>query len=261
MSVIERKISRGDHPISLPLATNLCPYFVTSIWIVVDCGLSMNSRLPPAYHLRPMQPSDYAPLSALCARVYPSETPYTIDELAAHHRAFPEGQFVVEHIPANAPVGAHYTLILRLADFHVDDSWDILTARGTFADHNPQTGHTLYGADIMVSPEHQHHGLAAALTNAAKELVERLALWRMVGASRLPGYGPLRDQLSPDEYVRRVIAGELVDPVLTVHLKDGWQVVRAITGYLQHDSESANAAAVIQWINKLYPPPIQESLD
>jgi GNAT superfamily N-acetyltransferase len=202
-----------------------------------------------------MRHDDYEVLSRLCARVYPTEPPYTIDELESHHRVFPEGQFVAEHAPTALAVGAHYTLILRLADFHVDDPWDILTAHGTFADHNPQTGHTLYGADIMVAPEHQHHGLAYALTRATQALVVEKKLWRMVGASRLPGYGRLKDELSPDEYVRRVVAGTLVDPVLTAHLKDGWKVVRPIAGYLQHDVESANEAAIIQWINPECPPP------
>lgn len=216
--------------------------------------------LPADYRIRLMQPTDYGPLSQLCARVYPTETPYSADELEAHHRVFPEGQIVAEHTPTASPVGAHYTLILRLADFHADDSWDILTARGTFSDHNAQTGHTLYGADIMVAPEHQHHGLAYALTQATQALVVQRNLWRMVGASRLPGYGHLQSELSPSEYVRRVVAGALIDPVLTAHIKDGWLVVRPVSGYLQHDAESANQAALIQWINPQCPPPADAEL-
>ncbi|NDC11925.1 MAG: hypothetical protein EBZ88_05675 [Actinobacteria bacterium] len=57
------------------------------------------------------------------------------------------------------------------------------------------------------------------------------------------------------DYVRAVVAGERTDPVLSAHLKDGWRVVRPIHGYLQHDPESANWAAVIQWINPACPPP------
>jgi hypothetical protein len=52
-----------------------------------------------------------------------------------------------------------------------------------------------------------------------------------------------------------VVAGSRIDPVLSAHLKDGWQVVKPIYGYLQHDVESANWAAVIQWVNPEYPPP------
>jgi hypothetical protein len=51
-----------------------------------------------------------------------------------------------------------------------------------------------------------------------------------------------------------------IDPVLSAHLKDGWQVVKPIHGYLQHDVESANWAAVIQWVNPDCPPPPEFAL-
>jgi hypothetical protein len=107
----------------------------------------------------------------------------------------------------------------------------------------------------MVHPRHQHHGLAHALTDATRQLVVEESLWRMVGASRLPGYGRHAAAMSAQSYVAAVLNRELVDPVLTAHLKDGWTVVRPIHGYLQHDEDSAGWAAVIQWINPASPPP------
>jgi len=210
--------------------------------------------LPPEYRLRLMEPRDYQPIIDLCRIVYPHDTPYTSEELAEHHAVYPQGQFVVEHRPSEQAVGVHFTLRLRFADFHIDDPWDVLTARGTFADHDPG-GPTLYGADVFVSPAHQHHGLAHALTDATRGLVIQESLWRMVGGSRLPGYGAVAAVVAPDEYVHEVMAGTRTDPVLSAHLKDGWRVVRPIQGYLQHDPESAGWAAVIQWVNPECPPP------
>jgi len=210
--------------------------------------------LPSDYRIRLMQPADYATIGALCRAVYPHDAPYTPAELATHHAVYPQGQFVAEHLPTATAVGVHFTLKLQMSDYHVDDAWDVLTARGTFADHDP-TGHTLYGADVFVSPAHQRHGLAHALTDATRGLVVAERLWRMVGGSRLPGYGAVAGTLSADRYVRDVVAGVRTDPVLSAHLKDGWQVVRPIHGYLQHDEESANWAAVIQWVNPACPPP------
>jgi hypothetical protein len=60
----------------------------------------------------------------------------------------------------------------------------------------------------------------------------------MVGGSRMPGFGRVRDRLSPVEYIHEVVAGAIVDPVLTAHLHDGWQVAGPIRGYLPHDAES-----------------------
>jgi len=210
--------------------------------------------LPADYILRTMRASDFDGIAGICARVYPAEVPYTHQELAEHMARFPDGQLVAEHAPSGTVAGVHFALRLCLRDFHIDDPWDVLTANDTFSDDDPR-GHSLYGADIMVSPDHQRHGLAHALTDGMRDVVRRLQLWRMVGASRLPGYGAVASTMSGPEYVQAVLDGRAVDPTLTAHLRDGWQVVRPIQGYLQHDPESAGWAAVIQWVNPECPPP------
>jgi ribosomal protein S18 acetylase RimI-like enzyme len=206
------------------------------------------------YDIRRMRVDDFVVIREICRRVYPHDEPYTEFELAEHNAVYPQGQFVAEHLPTSSVAGVHFTLRLTMADFHADDPWDVLTAKGSFADHNP-LGHTLYGADIFVSPDHQHHGLAHALTDVARSLVVEENLWRMVGGSRLPGYFSVAATMSPETYVAEVVAGMRFDPVLSVHLKDGWTVVKAIRGYMQDDPESGNCAAVIQWVNPSCPPP------
>jgi len=215
--------------------------------------------LPPNYQICLVEPSHYESIISICKLVYPTETPYTIEELDDHRKVFPQGQFVALDIDRNEVAGVHFTLRLRMFDFHIDDSWDILTAGGSFLDHDPQ-GPTLYGADIMVHPGHQHHGLAHALTDRTRLLVEEEGLWRMVGASRLPGYAQHSATTTVEDYVNAVVAGQQFDPVLSLHLKDGWTVVRPIHGYLQHDEDSVGWAVVIQWVNPACPPPPEFSL-
>jgi GNAT superfamily N-acetyltransferase len=209
---------------------------------------------PEGYSLQLMSTEHFAEISRICEMVYPTERPYSDEELAAHHRLYPEGQFVVVHEESREVAGAHFTLLINLSHFHLDDDWETLTAQGTFSDHDP-SGHTLYGADLFVHPKHQHHGLAKMLTMATRELVARQKLWRMVGGSRMPGYSKVSKKITPDDYIAKVKKTELVDPVLTAHLHDGWEVVSAIRGYLPHDDESAGWAAVIQWINQECTPP------
>lgn len=209
--------------------------------------------LPPNYQIRLVEPAHYQAIIDICQRVYPDETPYTVEELDDHRQVFPQGQFVAIETSREEVAGVHFTLRLTIFDFHIDDAWDVLTANGTFLDHDPQ-GHTLYGADIMVHPGHQHHGIAHALTDQTRYLVQEEKLWRMVGASRLPGYGQY-STMKIDDYVAAVLGGTLRDPVLSVHLKDGWNAVRPIQGYLQHDPDSAGWAEVIQWVNPDCPPP------
>lgn len=206
------------------------------------------------YHIRRMRHADFAAIQEICRQVYPHEEPYSETELAEHNAVFPQGQFVAEHLPTANVAGVHFTLRLEFEDYHIDDSWDVLTDHGLFDDHNPN-GHTLYGADVFVSPAHQHHGLAHALTDATRALVVEEALWRMVGGSRMPGYGKIAATVPAETYVADVVAGKRFDPVLSLHIKDGWSVVKPIRGYMQHDPESANWAAVIQWINPACPPP------
>ena len=210
--------------------------------------------LPDNYKFRLLQPEDYDAIINICQTVYPTEVPYTAEELEDHRQVYPQGQFVAFDTDKNELAGVHFTLRLHMTDFHVDDSWDILTDGGSFLDHNP-TGPTLYGADIMVHPSHQHHGLGHALTNQAKFLVVEESLWRMVGASRLPGYAKQSATMDIESYVAEVLSGNLFDPVLTIHVKDGWTAVKPIHGYLQHDEDSAGWAEVIQWVNPACPPP------
>ena len=209
--------------------------------------------LPASYRIRLVEPPDYRPIIEICELVYPTEKPYTLEELEDHRQVFSRGQFIAVD-ERNAVAGVHFTLRLRMLDYHMDDPWDVLTSGGSFLDHNPE-GPTLYGADIMVHPGHQHHGIGHALTDQARLLVQELQLWRMVGASRLPGYGKYASAMSIGQYVDSVLNGKRFDPVLSIHLRDGWTAVRPIHGYLQHDEDSAGWAEVIQWVNPAYPPP------
>jgi GNAT superfamily N-acetyltransferase len=209
--------------------------------------------LPANYRIRLVEPSDHPAIIEICELVYPTEKPYTLEELEDHRQVFPQGQFAAVD-DRNALAGVHLTLRLRMLDFHLDDSWDVLTSGGSFLDHNPE-GPTLYGADIMVHPGHQHHGIGHALTDQARLLVQQERLWRMVGASRLPGYARHAPAMKIEEYVDLVQNGKLFDPVLSVHIKDGWSAVKPIHGYLQHDEDSAGWAEIIQWVNPACPPP------
>jgi len=214
---------------------------------------------PKDFLIRTLLEKDCPEISSICAKVYPTERPYTDAQLASHHRLFPEGQFVAIHQPTGVVAGAHFTLMISLTHYHLDDPWETLTAGGTFLNHDP-TGHTLYGADLFVHPAYQHHGLGRMLTWAAWNLVSSKKLWRMVGGSRLPGYHKVSNLVSPYEYITKVKSGEMADPVLTAHLRDGWDAITAIRGYLPHDMESEGWGAVIQWVNQACPPPVDSAI-
>ena len=55
--------------------------------------------------------------------------------------------------------------------------------------------------------------------------------------------------MTADEYVVRVIRGGTKDPTLSFQLKQGFDVLGVVAGYLHSDPESLGSAAVIEWLN------------
>jgi GNAT superfamily N-acetyltransferase len=204
--------------------------------------------LQPGYALRLMRDEDVAPIIEICKLVYPDDAPYSGAQLSDHRKVFPEGQFVVEHVESGAAVGVQATLVVRWRDYGDFASWDAFTAGGCFLNHDPVSGHTVYAADMMVHPEHQHHGLSRALVEAVRQLVCGKSYWRARGGSRLPAYH-LHPELDPEAYIRAVVAGEIDDPVLSVHMREGWRVFGAVRNYIPCDAESRGCAALIEWLN------------
>jgi predicted N-acetyltransferase YhbS len=118
-----------------------------------------------------------------------------------------------------------------------------------FTNHDPENGRTLYGAEVMVDPELQGSGIGSRLYAARFDLARRLGLRRIRAAARLRGYHRFANHWTADEYVSRVRKGEIKDPTLSFQIKQGFEVLGVVGGYLRHDPESLGYAAVIEWQN------------
>jgi len=195
-----------------------------------------------------MESRDDARIEALCEAVYPTERPYSMEELQRHRRLFPEGQIVAVDERDRA-LGMFASLIIRWTDYRRDAPWSAFTAGGSFANHDARHGRTLYTADMMTDPSMLHHGIAHRLAVEAVSLVRRLGLLEKRGGSRLPGYRAHADRLTPHRYVMQVIEGRLHDPTLSFHLHQGFKVFGVVEQYLPHDEQSLGAAALIEWVN------------
>ncbi len=195
-----------------------------------------------------MRAEDFPAITALCQRVYPDSPPWTALQLQSHLDLFPEGQMVAVDADG-VVVGYSASLIVFWDDYDVSSSWRDFTAVGTFTNHDPERGRTLYGSEVMVDPDRQRQGIGKALYRARRELVERLGLLRIRAGARLRGYGKHASRMSAEEYVRRVEAGTLRDATLSFQLREGFRVLAVVPSYLRHDPESAGWAAVIEWVN------------
>ncbi len=208
----------------------------------------MTTAPPTGVVVRYTRPEDDPAIEALSRLIYPESPPWTSQLLASHRRVFPEGQLVALRPDSGRLVGMAASLIVRWDDYQIDTNWRDMTAAGTFANHDP-TGRTLYGAEVMVHPEMRRRGVGRALYRARRELTRRLRLLRIRAGARLRGYHRHAHELTPDNYVIKVVHGQLTDPTLTFQLKQRFRVIAVVAGYLRHDPESLGYAAVIEWIN------------
>lgn len=204
--------------------------------------------------MRQTTPDDLDGIVALCRAVYPHTLPWTRDQLRLHLDIFPEGQLVAVLDPSERVVGMAASLIITWDDYDVDASWREITDRGSFTNHD-SSGRTLYGAEVMVHPDAQRRGIGRRLYAARRDLARRLGMRRIRAGARLRGYHRYADRLTPVEYVRKVVRGELRDPTLTFQLREGFRVFGVVHGYLPKDPESLGYAALIEWLNPEVIPP------
>ncbi len=207
------------------------------------------SHLAPTVAVRPTHPGDFPAIMELCGAVYPGAPGWSREQLASHLAVFPDGQLVAIEEPGGAVVGMAASLIVLWDDYAITTSWRDFTDHGMFTNHDPLRGRTLYGAEVMVHPRWQGKGIGKLLYGAREELLIRLGLLRIRAGARLRGYHRYAGSHSPQEYVARVVLGELGDPTLSFQLRRGFRVLAVVPGYLRHDPESGGHAAVIEWLN------------
>jgi ribosomal protein S18 acetylase RimI-like enzyme len=213
----------------------------------------MRRVLPPVI-VRNTRPEDFGGIAEVCRLVYPDAPPWKPEQLASHLRVFPEGQLVAVEGGNEQVLGMAASLIILWAEYDMSESWRDFTDQGMFTNHDP-SGRTLYGAEVLVHPGHQRRRIGSRLYRARRELVERLGLLRIRAGARLRGYRRVAKRMSAEEYVVRVVRGELRDPTLTFQLRNGFHVLGVVSDYLGQDPESLGHAAVIEWVNPVVAKP------
>ncbi len=199
------------------------------------------------YSLRPATASDVEALLRLTAAC-PDALPELWDgeRLATHQRAFPDGQLVVER--EGELVAAALSLVVTIGrEPHRDHSWVGVTDDGWFRNHDP-FGDTLYGAHLVVHPQHRRRGLGRRLYAARQRLARRLNVRRILVPGRLCRYAAREGGRSADEHARRVEAGEASDPLLEFQLAQGYVLKKVIPHY-RRDEASRDHAALLEWTN------------
>jgi len=168
--------------------------------------------------------------------------------LENHLLIFPQGQFCADY--DGKIIGSVSSLVSKLEPEYKEHKWIEVCGDSSFTNHNPK-GDTLYGADVSTHPDYRKLGIATMLYDARKSLCIQLNLRRIVAGGRLFNYCEFAQKMSPDEYVKRVIAEEIKEPVLAFQLKNGFKFIKILPNYLK-DSRSLNYATFIEWKNPYY---------
>ena len=187
---------------------------------------------------------------SLQERCFPGMEVTTREQFVSQISRFAEGQLCVEY--RGRLVAASSSLILDFELYKDWSNWEELADGGYIRNHKP-AGTTLYGIEMMVDPEYRSRGLARRLYDARKRLARERNLMRIVVGGRIPGYRKHAGAMTPREYVEKVVAREVSDPVLAVQLANGFVVKRIIPAYIA-DPQSGGFAAFLEWTNLDYVP-------
>ena len=199
--------------------------------------------------IRHTRSADVKPLIELQTRVYPTIQPWQEQLLLKQLDIFPQGQIFAEI--DGQPVGAASSLIVLWDEWEVEHTWKDITDRGSFKTHNPE-GRTLYGAEVFVHPDYRGTGIGHALYRARRQICRKLNLKRIIACGRLPGYHHHQNHIPALFYAQKVVLGDIVDPVLSFQLREGFNFCGIVEGYLPDDLESAGYASLIVWLNSRY---------
>lgn len=164
--------------------------------------------------------------------------------------AFPEGQILAEM--DGRVVGYATSLIVQLEDEAQTYTYEEITGGGTFATHDP-SGDTLYGADIGVHKEYRGRGISKMVYEARRKIMQRYNLRRMIAYGRIPGYTAHAGKMTAEEYVEKVVNGEMTDQALRAHLSAGYTVKRVLLDFLW-DNSSLNYSTLLEMPNPAYQP-------
>ena len=167
-----------------------------------------------------------------------------------HCRLFPEGNFVA--LAGERVVGLGSGFLIDFDFEHAQHSFQEII-EGGFYSHHDADGDWYYGGDISVHPEFRRQGIGSQLYKARMGIVQALNRKGIVAGGLIPDYVNHKDRMSVNEYVDRVVAGELYDSTLSFQLGRGFQVRGLLRDYIE-DAASDNWATLIVWENPNYRP-------
>lgn len=170
------------------------------------------------------------------------------DDIRAYASTFPEGYFVA--LVDGRPVGMGAGIYLDFDFGNPQHTIASITGEHQCGNHDPD-GEWYYGTDMTVLPEYRGRGIGAMLYERRKALVIEAGKRGIIAGGSLPGYYEHKATMPVEEYVDRVVAGELHDPTLSFQLANGFQVRGLLENYIEDEADDGWAALIV-WENPDY---------
>lgn len=165
-------------------------------------------------------------------------------------RIFPEGQLCI--LVDDKVAAVALSIIVQYDLFGNSHTYNEITGNESFNTHNEEGDTLYYGIEMFVAPAYRSLRLGRRLYDGRKEICEKLNLKAIVIGGRIPNYHTYSKTLTPLQYVDKVRAKELHDPVLTFQLSNDFHIVRLLSNYLPEDEASEKYAVLLKWNNIFY---------
>ncbi len=160
---------------------------------------------------------------------------------------FPEGQFVVLH--DERVIGYCATFIIGEEIALAPHTWTSITGGGYASRHDPD-GDYLYGMEVCVDPDYRSFRIGQRLYNERKKLCQEWRLKGIVFGGRLPTWSrQARHYARIEDYIEQIQKRKHRDPVLSFQLRNGFEVIGILPGYLPSDRASKGCAVHLLWRN------------
>ena len=169
-------------------------------------------------------------------------------DIRAYAEVFPEGYFVA--IADDRPVGMGAGIYLDFDFGSPQHSILEITGENQCGNHDPD-GAWYYGTDITVLPAYRGRGIGRLLYDKRKALVVDAGKRGIIAGGSLPGFFDHKDRMNVEEYVERVVSGDLRDPTLSFQLSNGFEVRGLLENYLEDEADDGWAALIV-WENPDY---------
>lgn len=206
-----------------------------------------NQDSKPRLLIRNTTESDIPQVVALGRHVYGPGFGYSPEMVAGQLAHFAQGQFVATY--DGRVIG--YCITFRIGDAVAMSlhTWTAITGGGFASRHDPD-GEWLYGMDMAVDPDCRGMRIGRRLYGARKRLCQRMRLRGIVFGGRLPGLAKgMKKYSSPEDYLKAVVEGRQRDATLSFQLRNGFEVIGLLPGYLPYDRDSLGYAAHLVWRN------------